>query len=96
MRADPTPRLRHLVVVVLLVVTSVLVGHAPIPGSSTPSAAAIDPCLTIGTFCLGGGSSSDPLEDVVLELVDLGAPVERSSIPRSEERRVGKECRSRW
>ena len=83
MRADPTPRLRHLVVVVLLVVTSVLVGHAPIPGSSTPSAAAIDPCLTIGTFCLGGGSSSDPLEDVVLELVALGAPVERSSIPPS-------------
>ena len=43
-----------------------------------------------GTFLLGGVSETG------LALVRLTAEGKSEELPRSEERRVGKECRSRW
>ena len=37
-----------------------------------------------------------PLCDHILQATDAGPGVGVSNIERSEERRVGKECRSRW
>src|SRR3712207_9265485 len=54
--------------------------------------------------CAGGaGLDAEPAEDAaqVVDLVDAAVPLPRAEalvvgVGRSEERRVGKECRSRW
>src|SRR2546422_846182 len=43
-----------------------------------------------------GSPGNGSLSDLCAELFDAMAGVKMTHVPRSEERRVGKECRSRW
>jgi len=60
------------------------------------------PLMVIG--CIGGDQQTQGLLQILTNIIDLGmspqeaidAPRWRSYEDRSEERRVGKECRSRW
>ena len=48
------------------------------------------------TFLLGAGISAKAESKVAINDTNFSAEVKRKAEERSEERRVGKECRSRW
>ena len=52
--------------------------------------------LTIGGWSVTGAAASQKKNVVTVGRIPNGAIVEQSVLLRSEERRVGKECRSRW
>ena len=49
-----------------------------------------------GLFMIGGGVPKNFIQDTVICAELLGKEVDMHKYARSEERRVGKECRSRW
>src|SRR3712207_8568124 len=57
-------------------------------GSSDPSA--------IDTGADQAGTSNAPIADFAARTSKIPAPSTNTTASRSEERRVGKECRSRW
>ena len=53
--------------------------------------------ISVGTELLLGNILNTNAQFLSRELASLGITVQRqSTVGRSEERRVGKECRSRW